>query len=373
MKPYYESSLATIYHGDCREVMAGLEQESIDSLITDPPYGLSFMGREWDHGVPGQEFWEAASRACKPGASLLAFGGTRTHHRLICAIEDAGWEIRDCLMWLYGSGFPKSYSVSKGIDKALGHEVDGEEPATDESKPWKGWGTGLKPSWEPIVSCMKPLQGTYAQNALQHGVAGLNIDGSRIGTDSVGGWQGGGTKLYDGGLSKEGGEARPVSGRWPANLLLDEASATMLDEQGQHGVSRPESLACGSRRIYGGGWNPDLVRDYNHNDSGGPSRFFYTSKASTTERGAGNIHPTVKPLGLMKWLVNLTATPTGGLVLDPFMGSGSTLVGARDVGRPAIGIETEEKYCEIAANRLAQEVMDFGAGSIPGVDNRNNP
>lgn len=214
IEPYYQESGITIYHGDCREVLPTLEENSIDTVITDPPYGLSFMGNDWDHGVPGCEFWKHVLRVCRPGAFLLAFGGTRTYHRLACAIEDAEWEIRDCMMWLYGSGFPKSMNISKAIDAKAGtvREIisqgkpvkrmipgaDQDEtgswiknngrtfvptetiPSTDSAKLWNGWGTALKPAWEPIIVAMKPLDGTFAQNAISHGVAGLNIDGGRI-------------------------------------------------------------------------------------------------------------------------------------------------------------------------------------------------
>jgi DNA modification methylase len=196
-----------IITGDCLEVMATLDAESIDSIVTDPPYGLSFMGKNWDHGVPGMPFWSEALRVAKPGAHLLAFGGTRTFHRLTCAIEDAGWEIRDCVMWVYGSGFPKSHDVSKAIDKAAGAEreairinpnsrpnmvgvqasvlsprVDSPitAPATPLAQQWQGWGTALKPAWEPIIVARKPLVGTVAANVAKYGCGGVNVDGCRI-------------------------------------------------------------------------------------------------------------------------------------------------------------------------------------------------
>jgi hypothetical protein len=202
---------AQILQGDSLQLMPTLAADSIDSVITDPPYGLSFMGKNWDKGIPGEAFWREALRVAKPGAHLLAFGGTRTYHRLACAIEDAGWEIRDCVMWVYGSGFPKSHDVSKAIDKAAGaeREVVGERqqrgkpkeyanqfqkntsrhsvelitrPATDAARQWSGWGTALKPAWEPIIVARKPLIGTVAQNVLAHGTGGINVDGSRVGT-----------------------------------------------------------------------------------------------------------------------------------------------------------------------------------------------
>jgi site-specific DNA-methyltransferase (adenine-specific) len=355
MKPYYEKDHITIYCGDNREVLPTLTASSIDFACTDPPYGLSFMGHEWDHGVPGVPYWDAIQRVCKPGALMLAFGGTRTYHRLTCAIEDAGWEIRDCLMWLYGQGFPKAPDIGVLIDKAKGvkrevvgtklgqpgysmadhgrtNEVYGDlhnpaaecaitAPATELAKQWTGWANALKPAWEPIILAMKPLDGTLAHNAERWSVAGLNIHGGRIGSDSTirarsdsvtdAGW-----KIAN--RSPVGGSA---SGRWPANLLLDEEAAATLDEQ-----------------------------------TGGASRFFYVAKATKKERsqaqGPRNDHATVKPLKLMQYLLTLLSTPAGGLVLDPFAGSGSTLLAAKLLGRPAMGIELDEHFCEIAASRL---------------------
>jgi len=315
--------------GDCQEVLKLIDENSIDTCITDPPYGLSFMNKTWDGAVPSAAVWQEVLRVLKPGAILLAFGGTRTSHRLACAIEDAGFQIRDQIMWLYGRGFPKSLNISKALDKQAGAERQvigtkrgsGREsgdlhcgahstgikqisidvpitaPATDAAKLWDGWGTALKPGWEPIIVAMKPIDGTYANNALVHGVAGLNIDGSRIHADQ-----------------------QPP--RWPTNLILDEDAAKALDAQ-----TGP-------------------------NSSGGASRFFYCFKASKKDRGEGNDHPTVKPRKLMEYLARLTGTPTGGTVLDPFMGSGSTGIGALLAGRDFIGIDLEPKYVEIARNRL---------------------
>jgi DNA modification methylase len=326
------------------------------------------MGKDWDHGIPGVAFWEAALRVAKPGAFLLAFGGTRTYHRLTCAIEDAGWEIRDCMLWVYGSGFPKSHDISKAIDKAAGAErevvginadylrrkpngmkTDGATaygysqkqqdtdpsitaPATEAAKLWDGWGTALKPAYEPIIVAMKPLDGTFANNALTHGVAGLNIDGGRIGTSGA---RNNGRKK-DSEIYGDFGPTERVDydkGRWPANVILDEAAGEMLDEQS--------------------GENP--------------SRFFYCAKASRSERGECNHHPTVKPLDLMAYLCKLTMTPTGGTVLDPFCGSGSTIVAAIQVGREAIGIEKNPEYSEIARARVSHARGPlFGAAESEG-------
>jgi len=326
------------------------------------------MGKGWDGQVPGPEYWRECLRVAKPGAHLLAFGGTRTAHRLACAIEDAGWEIRDCLSWLYGSGFPKSHDVSKAIDREAGveREVIGQSayaarankepkgmnpgggprdvedtrnvtsPATPAAAQWNGWGTALKPAWEPIYLARKPLVGTVASNVLAHGVGGLNVDGCRIETsDNLnGGAYGDNERRRDEYTSTDSAPgAVPLSrcnrgigdfvqpaGRWPANLCLDELAAAMLGE---------------------------------------PSRFFYTAKASRSEREAGingngsraNTHPTVKPIALMRWLVRLI-TPPGGIVLDPFAGSGSTGIAARAEGFIFLGCEIDPRYAYLANVRM---------------------
>lgn len=284
--------------GDCRDRMKELEAESIDSIVTDPPYGLSFMGKEWDHGVPGVEFWTEAMRVAKPGAHLLAFGGTRTFHRLAVAIEDAGWEIRDCVMWVYGSGFPKSHNLK------------------DE---WNGWGTALKPAWEPIIVARKPFVGTVAENVVRYGTGALNIEGCRIGNEQT-------TTIRNGNSGKNGiyqkdnrtfARINPP-GRWPANLIHD----------GSEEVSDP---------------------------LGSAARFFYCAKASKADRDdgcEGNHHPTVKPTDLMAYLCRLV-TPPGGTVLDPFTGSGSTGRGAMCEGLNFIGFELSPEYAEIARARIA--------------------
>jgi len=363
--------------GDCRERMAEMPDASVDSIVTDPPYGLSFMGKGWDHGVPGVEFWAEALRLAKPGAHLLAFGGTRTFHRLTCAIEDAGWEIRDCVMWVYGSGFPKSHDVSKAIDKAAGAVVgrgtsgstaiwsDGDMGnyditalATDAARQWQGWGTALKPAWEPVIVARKPLAGTVAANVLEHGTGAINIDACRVGTtkhvpaseSKASGYMGGWTGGYSGGDG-----SNPNVGRWPANLIHD----------GSEEVADP---------------------------LGSAARFFYCAKASKADRDEGcegleerltlrygekaqgplpkqtpskpapqrNHHPTVKPTDLMRYLCRLV-TPPGGLVLDPFCGSGSTGKGALLEGFRFIGIEREEEYAEIARARIAAAVPEQAA------------
>ena len=518
----------TVIQGDCRIVMRTLPSNSVDTIITDPPYGLGFMNKEWDnpdkereliereirrseqrfkegkspttapftHCVrPGlgikkvnnewfqkwvQEWAVELLRVAKPGAILLTFGGTRTFHRLACGIEDAGWEIRDTLMWLYGSGFPKSLNISKAIDKRrstdielfakyikekretasislkelniifgyvagcnwweskgdnfrypnwedyqrlksildldnryddylrvnigekigetvrgnagfsneqvprpwkqkIGESLDITAPATPEAQLWEGWGTSLKPAYEPIIMAMKPLDGTYAENALKWGVSGLNIDGGRIGTlqnepnarkaktikDKLGGVTS--YKTLGTGNSWNGS-----LGRFPANLLLDEVSAEMLDEQsgiskssGGKGIKsiqsklNTSSIGCNSLTNLGG-----------LGDIGGASRFFYVAKASKSERNAGlegNNHPTVKPLKLMEYLVKLTKMPNPNQVyLDPFAGSGSTLIAVLNNDRHFIGIEKEPDYVEIAKARIKywnsrkDKTLDFG-------------
>lgn len=396
----------TIIHGDCVDVMRGMEPESFDAIVTDPPYGLEFMGKEWDKfkatgsstlmhipkdegrtftnesghmwdntkvlprfpraGEPFQRWCEGwaseAIRILKPGAHLLAFGGPRTFHRLTCGLEDAGFEIRDCLSWMFGTGFPKSLNIGDGR------------------------GTALKPGWEPCVVARKPLVGTVAANVTTYGTGALNIDATRIGTTKrVPGTPSNASGMYNGGWgarSRDHSGFDPDTGRWPANVALDEDAAAMLDAQsgeraGGHfpAVRNGRSLWAGN----GGGFNGTSgpKRDM---DGGGASRFFYTAKASRAEREAWgrlqlpaerrtdgrtkdtenpclrtservNRHPTVKPLALMEWLIKLV-TPPGGLLLDPFVGSGTSLVAARKLGVQAIGIEQDERSVEIARQRI---------------------
>ena len=396
MTPYYSDDLMTLYHGDCREVLPSLSD--VDHVLTDPPYGLKFMGKGWDKEVPGVEFWTAIAEACKPGAMMMAFGGTRTFHRLACAIEDGGWEIRDTLCWLYGQGFPKSLDISKAIDKAAGakrevcgrkyvtkvtngkaldYAPDGQSsaqragsiavtaPASAAARQWNGWGTALKPAWEPIILAMKALDGTFAANAQRHGAAGLNVDGGRIGTERTTTRRTGsmGRGIY-GGDARMGEIVNPA-GRWPANVALDEDAAAMLDEQSGHlpgiGLTGKNGGGKGcttkSPEIYSAGWPKksrwDSIMD---NAGGGASRFFYTAKACRSDRGGRfNKHATVKPRDLLRWLLTLLATPTGGMCLDPFAGSGTTLVVCKALGRKCMGIELDEGHCEIAAKRLQGE------------------
>lgn len=403
----------TIVTGDMREALAGMAPESVHAIVTDPPYGLEFMGKQWDQCVPGADYWRACLRVAKPGAYLLAFGGTRTAHRLACAIEDAGWELRDCVCWLYGSGFPKSHDVSKAIDRELGAVrevvgtrytatgqlgegnnfltansrspyVDVTAPATQAAQPWEGFGTALKPAVELIYLARKPFKGTVAQCVLEHGCGGLNIDGCRI--EGQAKPFGNGTKRTSGimGESEPRGPWEPTAlGRWPANLALDERAAEMLDAQTGELTSGALSPAnsCKATTGWAGGSQANRVKSSFQPSSGGASRFFYTGKASRSEREAGLerftpaivndgrdtpidnpyqrgdtlrkcTHPTVKPISLMRWLVRLV-TPPGGTVLDPFAGSGSTGVASVLEGARFIGVELSPEYAELATARIA--------------------
>lgn len=431
MNPHYQDELVTLHHGDCLEVLAGLPDNSVDAVITDPPYELAFMGRAWDaSGIAfNTEVWSHCRRILKPGGHLLAFGGSRTWHRLAAAIEDAGFEIRDSIAWLYGSGFPKSMDVSKAIDKAAGAErevigktrgkggenlnqlsrptaADADDakgcgaygsgarqididvpvtaPATDAAKQWQGWGTALKPAFEPIVVARKPLAGTVGANVVEYGTGALNIDACRVPT---------GDKL-DGGSSTRGqqmkdGWHRPWMddpdmvaanaersrasvarseelGRWPTNVVLDEHQAAHLDRQGGTSTSRvgkPRGATSGA------GWGMTAT-GAEYADEGGASRFFptfrYEAKAPTSERpnADGVQHPTVKPLDLMRWLVRLV-TPAGAVVLEPFAGSGTTAEACVLEDRRCIAIEREAEYLPLIVSRLRKPVQQglFGLGA----------
>jgi len=528
-----------VIRSDCIEAMGAMEEASVDAIVTDPPYGLEFMGKDWDrfspddprlrsgwdraaapHGIAEEagagksrvsfhtrrstyrctgcgkrdafrnphdcdgewvhewtdsrplealsfqawcELWaREALRVLKPGGHLLAFGGSRTYHRLASAIEDAGFELRDCLLWLYGSGFPKGLDISKAIDKAKGAEREvvgrresgfvpggnavygvfsGDDritaPATPEAARWAGWNTALKPGYEPIVAARKPLVGSVAANVLEHGTGALNIDACRVGTDVVGwggGAAGGGTWNQDNcGLAKDG-DPRPVKGRWPPNVVLShqdecepvgvrtitterEEPGQVVDEEvvvwrcapgcpialldAQSGESRSPTgpVRQGGVEGYRPGERGDVAREgfgTGYGDAGGASRFFYCAKTSTAERNAGldgfkrvaaseitgrqegspglvmgggkanpyagtsgdgdgggrqNVHPTVKPINLMRWLCRLV-TPPGGLLLDPFVGSGSTGCAAVLEGFNFTGVEREQEYADLAEARI---------------------
>jgi len=480
--PYYDHAGVQLFLGDCLNVMPELPDNSVDSIITDPPYALTttkgkgFMGKEWDGQIPGVEVWKECLRVAKPGAMMLCFGGDRTHHRLMCAIEDAGWEIRTCLYWAFGSGFPKSNNISRVLDKSRTTDIEIESvrsllreklalknrseiadicgvttrqidhwvkknelqpqipskeqwaklqnyfklddrsdikitwinlgriigrvknpitwnsgdrtiyaPATDAAKKWDGYGTALKPAVEIIVLAMKPLDGTFAQNALKWGVAGLNIDGARV--------EGGTTTnpkirnaTYSGfDKSPQIQKGLPViksQGRWPANLLLSypedeyDKDGNLLPNPEKDEVVGvfPVTKSGAKNGVYDGwGHNRGIYGDvkpylqHHEASEGSTARFFkncppdkriiYCPKASRAERGEGNVHATVKPVALIEYLCTLTRSPDGGVVLDPFAGSGTTGVACRRTGRKAILIEKEREYCEISAKRLQEKEL----------------
>ena len=386
-----------LLQGDCIEVMRTLPECSIDAVVTDPPYELGFMGKSWDKsGIAYSiELWRGVLRVLKPGGHMLAFGGTRTYHRMACAIEDAGFEIRDQLQWLYGSGFPKSLNISKAIDKAAGakreiigksnskgiksgsgnyvgddYKCDGYNitiPATQEAKQWQGWGTALKPSNEPICLARKPLsEKTVAANVLRWGTGGINVEGCRIGTETI--KTCGGNKI--GNVYNKFPECQESyhAGRFPANILLDETAAALLDEQSgkSRSVKRNPTGKLqfpGTNSMTKSSTIDSTIRG--HSDSGGASRFFYVAKASARERGAGNNHPTVKPIRLMRYLCRLI-TPPGGTVLDPFAGSGTTLLAGLMENFRAMGIEKEREYCDIIHKRITKyKERNSGSDEFP--------
>jgi DNA modification methylase len=498
MTPAYDTGGITLYAGDCLDVLRELPDNSVDAVVTDPPYGLEFMGKEWDApwkqapnswadrdaadhaqpenrgqtsspflaaqvnkfaaGLPFQEWctlWTAEClRVLKPGGHLLAFGGTRTWHRLACAVEDAGFEVRDSIAWLYGSGFPKSLDVSKAIDKAAGatREVVGfsqarstaihgggqsigipdaiTAPATSDAVRWQGWGTALKPAFEPVVVARKPLAGTVAANVLAHGTGALNVDGCRVGTGehtyAPKGIRPGSNNIV-GDDWKPGNDAVTVAGRWPANVVLDESQAAALDAMsGESASARPspnggygENVSTGRGDVLGTGLNSGTPSRAPIGDSGGASRFFYTApqtplpritdpeeylrrvrevedtaepyydqpstralpiddlsarftytaKAPGTERIKlnGTAHPTVKPLALMRWLVRLV-TPPGGTVLEPFAGSGTTVEACILEGLHCVAIEREADYLPLIVQRINRRRDPVAAVKAAGED-----
>jgi site-specific DNA-methyltransferase (adenine-specific) len=417
--------------GDCLEVLKTISDNSIDSVITDPPYHLTtntssskgFMGKEWDGGDIAfrTDVWSECLRVLKPGGHLLAFSHSRTYHRMAVAVEDAGFEIRDQILWIYGSGFPKSHNIGKAIDKIEGNdrEVVGHNPnhrntesdviplgfqggrsdgtITKGNSEWEGWGTALKPAHEPIVMARKPLtEKSIAENVLKYGTGGINIDGSRVGTDDTrskasltalgqnSGWNAHNNKEVIAGSE---------CGRFPANIIFDEEAGQLLDEQSgptsQGHWSKTKTTGFGE---FGNGkseYKGVGPKDKNK-DKGGASRFFYCPKASKKDRNEGldafeekvstkqfmlglsgithsdgsviqnaailnkNNHPTVKPTDLMRYLINLI-TPPNGTTLDPFMGSGSTGKAAVRCGVNFIGIEKEQEYMDIASARIQHE------------------
>lgn len=391
-----------LYEGNCLDVLRKCPDNYMDSIVTDPPYGLSFMGKGWDYSVPSTEIWKECLRVLKPGGHLLAFGGTRTYHRLVVNIEDAGFEIRDQIMWIYGSGFPKSQNIALAIDKQLGVEsevlgadpnqagrkknkgqVAGmqgtyedeteereaflKEPTSPEAKKWSGYGTALKPANEPICLARKPLsEKTVAKNVLKHGVGGLNVDASRIGLDGTENLHAKQKNFnamgFSGASDTEGVATYNPAGRFPANILFDEFAAGVLDEQsGQSGGGKFSKSGgrnlSGESRSFGAFDQKVKNAPDNYGDAGGASRFFYVAKASKKDRGEGNTHPTVKPIKLMEYLVKLV-TPEGGIVLDPFMGSGTTGVACQNLGFGFRGIEMTPEYFEICQARILGAAKD---------------
>lgn len=480
MKPYYSDESVTLFHGDCLEVMRTLPDASVDAVVTDPPYGLEFMGKDWDApwktgngfrrsenpadadrenvfgrqskrgpeyvaGVGFQQWCELWTAEClrvlKPGGHLLAFGGTRTWHRLACAVEDAGFEVRDSIAWLYGSGFPKSLDVSKAIDKAArgvpqgaadptspnhgryrtttteGKRWDGDsgqgygaggsrfladgavgDSGTDhaasgvvetapDAEQWQGWGTALKPAFEPIVVARKPLTGTVAANVLEHGTGALNIDATRVQTDDNlnGGAYSGDKRRRDEYTSTDTTEgAVPMSrlnrgigdytqpvGRWPTNVVLDDTQAADLDEMsGEMPGGNMPAKRNGIGYMAGGtGTEGEAVKL----DGGGASRFFptfrYEAKAPASERPKvnGTAHPTVKPLNLLRWLVRLV-TPPGGTVLEPFAGSGTTVEACVVEGFKCIAIEKTDEYLPLTVARIHRRRDPVAAIKLAGDD-----
>lgn len=387
--------------GDNIQLMKQLPDNSIDSIVSDPPYGLSFMNKKWDYVVPSVEFWKEVYRVLKPGGHILSFGGTRTYHRMVVNMEYAGFEIRDQIMWLYGSGFPKSLNIGKAIYKIEGNEreVVGLDPnsiggdrerefingsnikrtrnefLTKGQTQWEGWGTAIKPANEPICLARKPLsEKSVAENVLKWGTGGINVDGCRVGSE-------GGTKAINFGDNKGGGKGKPTNdiqelneGRFPANIILE----CICDEVIKGDIHTNPMCPCRLMDEQSGGFN----------DKGGASRFFYQAKVSKKERNMGldgfednriettsmnwekttngttdieykritptykNNHPTVKPVQLMAYLCRLI-TPPGGTILDPYMGSGSTGIAALLEGFNFIGMEMNPEYAKIAEARIS--------------------
>ena len=411
-----------LLQGDCLQKLKELKDNSVDSVVTDPPYEIGFMGKGWDDsGIANNpELWKEVLRVLKPGGHLLSFSHSRTYHRQAVAVEDAGFEIRDQIMWIYGSGFPKSHNIGKSVDKLLGNEREvigsrklqgttlhegnfrknhDEIDLTKGQSPYEGWGTALKPAHEPIVMARKPFKGTVANNVLEHGTGGINIDGCRVGFVSDGDKKEAteknqhkkfdskmGTNEVYGDYSMLEPQNYDAVGRFPANIIFDEEAGKILDEQSGITKSGGKKSNVKEYNKNRGEFVSNMGETYNSYEpnEGGASRFFYCPKASKKDRNDGldhikvkktksqesildysdkynatrserqNIHPTVKPTDLMAYLVRLV-TPKGGTVLDPFMGSGSTGKASVREGFNFIGIEREDEYMEIAKSRIEHE------------------
>jgi site-specific DNA-methyltransferase (adenine-specific) len=430
--------------GDCLEILKTLPDNSVDSVVVDPPYGLGFLNKEWDSpkkhkelidretkrsqerfddgkspvkggfskGVqPGLaiggakegrwfqewcELWGAEClRVLKPGGYILSFSAPRTYHRMATAFEETGFQVRDQIMWIFGSGFPKSHNIGKAIQKQSGDvKVVGKKTGMgttgnsyvsnneeyiggdkgvykkeyddiEINNDYEGWGTALKPAHEPICMARKPLsEKSIAENVLRWGTGGINIDESRIASEVRT------TPIHSDdikddttmfGLHKtiQHERVETTEGRFPANIMFDEEAGKLLDEQSgergnrwkkNYGKEDYEGLQYSSSTqqcVFGGGYSGNNT----YADKGGASRFFYSAKVSKKERGDGNVHPTVKPIAVMEYLIKMV-TPKGGVVLDCFMGSGSTGIAAKNLGFDFIGIEKEEEYMEIAKQRI---------------------
>jgi DNA modification methylase len=370
-----------VHNMDCMEGMKALPDNSVDSIVTDPPYGLSFMGKKWDYDVPSVEIWEECLRVLKPGGYLLAFAGTRTQHRMAVRIEDAGFEIRDMIFWCYGSGFPKSLNIGKAINKIDGVEFN-EIPASgvgfmnaegeggynvtknrliqkgessDRAKEWEGWGTALKPALEPITVARKPLsEKTVAENCLKWGTGGINVDGCRItsGIEITERISKGGNKNKSNAMNDLGEVVYEGNslGRFPANLIHDGSDEVMGLFPETKSVAGKQRTANINNQTRLNNSNQTQV-NCEYTDSGSAARFFYCAKSSKSERGKGNNHPTVKPIKLMQYLIRLV-TPPNGITLDPFAGSGTSALAAMNENVRYICIEKDESSVEIMKDRI---------------------
>ena len=391
-----------IIQGDCLEVMREMPENCVDAVITDPPYGLSFMGKKWDYDVPSVEVWAEALRVLKPGGHLLAFSGTRTQHRMAVRIEDAGFEIRDMIAWVYGSGMPKGLNIGKAVDRFLGNTRQvvgktqgqgtpihngnfktGSQNITKGTSEFEGWGTTLKPALEPITMARKPLlEKTVSNNVLRWGTGGINIDGCKIGTEERTNRGMGSLGVMHDDNWKPGDIISSVQGRFPANLIHDGSDEVLaVFPQTKSGKSSGYNFEKSNQD------NPchfvtTIKSGIHFSDSGSASRFFYCAKANKAERNAGleefekkyssyteanpspnrhkrndilsaNIHPTVKPIALMQYLIRLIAPPNNPIILDMFGGSGTTGIAAIKESVDYILIERELEYCKIAEARIA--------------------
>lgn len=411
---YAKEKEYTLYQGKMQDVLDTLEENSIDSIVCDPPYELNFMGKGWDNqGIAFQpDTWKHCYRVLKDGGYLLAFGGSRTFHRIACAIEDAGFEIRDTIMWLYGSGFPKSMNIGLAIDKKNGVDnrtcnikIDGSAtgsivtPGTGNLKreyeerittnEWSGWGTCLKPAYEPIIVARKPFKGSLVDNVIENGVGGLNIDECRVGNEHF--EQKDGSAKSQGKYGDKVWKEKSYDGRFPANVILtyddtdfDEVCGGFPDTKSNIETPNQKHTFKGNKDAFQYGYKMRCGSGFN--DEGNASRYFYCAKASKKDRDEGlelfndlvitdgrtksidnafnrgetlrkNIHPTVKPIELMQYLVRLV-TPKNATILDCFMGSGSTGKAVmfenreRNANYHFIGVEMTEEYLPICQARI---------------------